>query len=179
MRVIVATNQNLEELINQGKFRKDLFYRLNIISIEVPPLRDRKEDIPLLVKDFIKKHAPQANKKISSVSDEALQMLCAYHWPGNIRELENVIERATILSKGSVITPVDLPEFLQANIQEGAAGCVTKLNLKDALKSPERDLIVKALDSAAGNRNKAAEILGINRTTLYKKMRRYGLLKEV
>jgi DNA-binding NtrC family response regulator len=177
VRVIAATNQHLEELIKQGKFRKDLYYRLNIISIEVPPLKDRKDDIPLLVDDFVKKHSKHTSKKIEGLSQEALSILMSYNWPGNIRELENVIERAIILTKGPVITPKDFPEFL-SNLQQEAADTLDNLRLKDALKNPEKDLILKALDATNWNRNETARKLDINRTTLYKKMQKYGLLKK-
>ena len=180
-RVIAATNQNLADLIGQGKFRKDLFYRLNIISIEIPPLRDRKEDIPLLVDDFIKKFSKTTKRKIDSVSNEAMVTLMDYNWPGNIRELENVIERAMILSKGPVITLYDLPESLHKKVGDKAVtanGDNNGCKLKDALREPEKDLLVKALDSVNWNRNDAAKKLGINRTTLYKKMRQLGLLKN-
>ena len=176
VRVIVATNQNLQDLIAQGKFRKDLFYRLNIISIEIPPLRERKEDIPLLVNDFIGKHSKHISKKIEGLSEEAMSILMNYNWPGNVRELENVIERAIILCKGPVIIPADFPEFL--NSSQGKLLAEESLKLKDALKSPEKDLIIKALDSVDWNRNDAARVLDINRTTLYKKMQKYGLLKN-
>lgn len=178
VRVIAATNQNLQDLIIQGKFRKDLFYRLNIISIELSPLRERKIDIPLLIDDFIKKHSKHISKKIEGVSSETLSILMDYNWPGNVRELENVIERAIILSKGTIITPQDLPEFLSNPKTEDEPAVNGSLKLKDALQSPEKDLILKALDSADGNRNEAAKALGINRTTLYKKMRRFGLFKK-
>ena len=179
VRVIAATNQHLQELIVQGRFRQDLYYRLNIICIELPPLRGRKEDIPLLVKDFIIKHLQHTKKKISGVSEAALSMLMSYDWPGNIRELENVIERAIILSKGPVIIPEDFPDSLhQQKTTEVPGHENNNLNLKDALKSPERDLILQALETANWNRNKAAAILGINRTTLYKKMQAYNLLKN-
>jgi len=178
VRVIAASNQNLQDLIGQGKFRKDLYYRLNIISIEVPPLRDRKEDIPLLIEDFVKKHSKHTSKKIEGLSSEALSMLMDYNWPGNIRELENVIERAIILTKGPMITPADFPEFLNnLKPQEECLGN-NGLKLKDALRSPEKDLILKALESVGWNRNEAARALGINRTTLYKKMNLFGLLKN-
>ena len=179
VRVITATNQNLEQLIAQGKFRKDLFYRLNIISIEIPPLRERKLDIPLLVEDFIKKHSRHIRKKIEGVSSEAMEILMRYSWPGNIRELENVIERGIILTKGPVIVPGDLPEFLN-HLKEKEALLQGNglIKLKDALKNPEKDLILKALESVSWNRNEAAGILGINRTTLYKKMHKLGLLKN-
>lgn len=175
LRIIAAANQNLGDLIAQGKFRKDLYYRLNIIYIEVPPLRSRKNDIPILVKEFIRKHS-RHKKNPQSISDEALAKLTKYNWPGNVRELENVIERAMVLNKGDIINVVDLPDALHKS--EGPEPDNGKLHLKEALKNPEKDLIKKALDSAKWNRNQAAKILDINRTTLYKKMRKYGLLKK-
>lgn len=176
-RVIAATNQNLLELIAQGKFRKDLYYRLNIITIEIPPLRDRKGDIPLLADEFTKKHAKHIRKKIEGISEDALEMLEGYNWPGNVRELENAIERAIILCKDKIITPADLPKTITNNLPAGNKK-EDSLKLRDALKSPEKDLILKALQSADWNRNNAARVLGINRTTLYKKMRKFGLLQD-
>jgi DNA-binding NtrC family response regulator len=179
VRVIAATNQDLEQLIAQGKFRKDLFYRLNIISIEIPPLRERKQDVPLLVDDFIKKHSRHIRKKIEGVSSQAMETLMAYSWPGNIRELENVIERAIILTKGPAIVPEDLPDSLNHRKEkEALLEGNNLLKLKEALKDPEKELILKALESVNWNRNEAAKILGINRTTLYKKMHKLGLLKN-
>jgi len=186
VRIIAATNQNLQELIAQGKFRKDLYYRLNIINIEVPPLRERKSDIPILAKDLIDKHSKHLGKKIQGLSEEALLRMMDYDWPGNVRELENVVERSIILSKGPLITPEDLPEFLNKgalvsgdcknNLINGANGNGCKL--KDALKNPEREIILNALNSTGWNRNAAAQALGINRTTLYKKMVKFALLKN-
>lgn len=178
VRIIAATNQDLQELIEQGKFRKDLYYRLNIISIGLPPLRDRKGDIPLLINDFIKKHTKHINKKIGGISDEALSVLMDYNWPGNIRELENVIERAIILSKDPIIGPEDLPDSLVSTPKEAVIKETGDLRLKYALKSPEKELIIKVLKSVNWSRNEAANMLGINRTTLYKKMQSYGLLKN-
>jgi len=177
VRVIAATNQDLHDLIAKSKFREDLFYRLNIIAIEIPPLRNRKVDIPLLAQEFVAKHSKRVSKKVDGVSDKAMSILMNYNWPGNIRELENVIERAVILTKGPIILPEDFPEILTAHkgnsdLKEDSQ------KLKDALKDPEKDLISKALDSVEWNRNEAAKVLGINRTTLYKKMLRYGLLKQ-
>jgi DNA-binding NtrC family response regulator len=182
VRVITATNQNLENLITQNKFRKDLYYRLNIIAIEIPPLRERKGDIPILVEELIKRHSKQAKKNITGVSQEAMAILTNCDWPGNIRELENVIERAIILCKNTIITPTDFPEALNKK-----ANCVINVpdnhgsecgcKLKKALQEPEKDLLVKALEAANWNRNETAKSLGINRTTLYKKMLRFGLLK--
>ena len=159
VRVIAASNQNLQELIAQGKFRTDLYYRLNIICIELPLLKERKEDIALLVEDFIKKHTRRMNKKIDSISEEALGILIRYDWPGNIRELENVIERAIILSKGPIITPQDLPDFLNSlEKKEILPEDISNLKLKDALSAPEKDLIIKALKSVDWNRNEAARV---------------------
>lgn len=179
VRIISATNQKLEDLIAQGKFRKDLYYRLNIISIEVPPLRERKSDIPLLVENFTGKHSKRIGKKKDGISEETVGLLINYNWPGNVRELENVIERAIILSKNSIISPDDLPDFLRDsghNKQPENNG--NGFGLRDALKDPEKDLIIKALESVAWNRKEAAHVLDINRTTLYKKMVKYGLLKN-
>lgn len=177
VRVIAATNQNLQELITQGRFRKDLYYRLNIIPIELPPLRQRLEDIPLLIDNLIKKHTKHLSKKIEGVSEQVLELLMAYHWPGNIRELENIIERAIILTKGPVISVADLPETLTAKVIAASEGN-GKLKLKEALQSPEKDLISRALERFKGNRNETAKALGINRTTLYKKMQKFGLLTK-
>lgn len=175
IRIIAATNQNLEELIAQGKFRKDLYYRLNIIYIEIPPLRNRKTDIPILVKEFIRKHSAH-KKNPQHISDEALFKLSKYNWPGNVRELENVIERAMVLNKEDVLNVIDLPDALRKS--EAGEPSNGKLHLKEALKSPEKELIKKALDSTKWNRNETAKFLNINRTTLYKKMVKYGLLKK-
>jgi two-component system, NtrC family, response regulator HydG len=182
VRIIAATNQSLEELIAQGKFRQDLFYRLNIITIDIPPLRERLDDIPYLVSEFLKKHSRHIKKKVVCASDEALRLLASHNWPGNVRELENVIERAVILSKNSHILPEDLPDFISKNGNgKGASRSDNgsgKLNLKDALRTPEKDLVLKALESCAWNRKEASKILGINRTTLYKKMHKFGLINK-
>ena len=183
-RVIAATNQDLEASIRDGKFRNDLYYRLNIISIELPPLRDRKEDISLLVDHFIEKHCKVLSKRIDSISDEALQTLMAYDWPGNVRELENVIERACVLTKCALIQKDDLPESVFKGNESAAAGgapaCEAAGNgsggtLKDALKDPEKKIILDALEKTCWNKKEAAELLGINRTTLYKKLSQYNI----
>jgi DNA-binding NtrC family response regulator len=179
VRVIAATNQDLASLIAQGKFRTDLFYRLNIILIELPPLRERKEDIPLLIDDFIKKHSKHTSKKIEYVAESAMAILMHYNWPGNIRELENVIERAIILTKEPVIQTHDLPDIFQKNKKRDASlADNSQVKLKDALRSPEKELILKALEATKWNRKETAKHLGINRTTLYKKMHAYGLIKK-
>ena len=185
IRIIAATNQDLTMLIADGKFRKDLYYRLNIINIAVPPLRERISDIPILVYDLIEKHAKALGKDIHEISPEVMERFMQYTWPGNIRELENTMERAAILTKGPVVRLEDLPEHLvlvepQIRIENGTAprtnGNGNGDTLKDAIKDSEYELILKALEAAEGSRNKAAENLGIDRTTLYKKMRKHGLL---
>ena len=190
VRVIAATNQDLNEAIKKGRFREDLYYRLNVISIHIPPLRERKDDMPLLVEHFLKKKHNQAannnnnKKKITGVSKEAMQVLSEYDWPGNIRELENIIERAVILTKGPTIERQDLPDFLQGMdrplaVKAQISGNNTGVrSLREALKNPEKQVIQQALEQVAGNRKKAAANLGINRTTLYNKMKKYGLLKN-
>ena len=180
VRVIAATNQNLQELILKGKFREDLYYRLNIICIDIPPLRKRKEDISILAEHFIKKHSVHTGQKINGISKEAHSVLLNYNWPGNIRELENVIERAVILTRSNLIMPQDFPERLdhQKPIVNNKDHDQNHLNLKDALQSPEKDFIVKTLESVKWNRTQAAKALGVERTTLYKKMRKFGLLKD-
>jgi len=185
VRVIAATNQDLNAAIKKGAFREDLYYRLNVISIYIPPLKERKGDIPLLVEHFLEKHNQVANnKKVTGISKEAMEALLEYDWPGNIRELENVVERAVILTRGTTIEKQDLPEFLQkAGVLPGLKAQSSYDNsgaglLKEALKDPERQIIQQALEQANGNRKNAAQTLGINRTTLYNKMKRYGLLNE-
>jgi len=189
VRIIAATNQDLQKLIAEGKFRQDLYYRLNIINIDVPPLRERMSDIELLCQELIEAHAKNLGKKIKGISEEVKDRFMRYSWPGNVRELENILERAIILSKGPVITLEHLPDFLRNinNIKEkggekkddnGNGNGNGGYKLKDALKDPERDIIVKVLESNGWNRKDAAHVLGINRTTLYKKMVKYNLLKN-
>ncbi len=184
VRVIAATNQDLGAAIKKKTFREDLYYRLNVITINVPALKERKDDIPLLIEHFLQNANQHTRKKIKDIAKEALDVLVAYDWPGNIRELENVIERAVILSHGEVIVKEDLPEYLLEGASSGLEAMVSnnisngaKL-LKEALKAPERDIIYSALEQANWNRKKTAENLGINRTTLYNKMKKYGLLNK-
>ena len=165
VRVVAATNQPLEPLIKKGTFREDLFYRLNVVSITLPPLRERKEDIPMLANHFLQKFSEEHHKAISHISPEALEILMRHHWPGNVRELENTIERAIILSPHPIILPEDLPQKLLGSEQAG----LTLLSEKPlSLKEVEKSYILKVLQETKGNKKKAAEILGIDRTTLYR-----------
>ncbi len=163
IRFIAATNQNIKLLVSNGKFREDLYYRLNVMDIFIPPLRDRKEDIPPLSKYFLSKHAGNANKKIVGFTKDAQEMFLSYGFPGNVRELENIIERAVILEKSSRITPDSLPQTIKLFQVETIDP--NKLRTLDELN---RDYAEKILDFAEHNKSKAAEILGISRTSLWR-----------
>lgn len=173
-RVVLATNENLAQAVAAGRFRQDLYYRVNVINIELPPLRERIADIPLLAEHFLRDVREDVQRDVQGFSDEALAALRSYTWPGNVRELQNVVERAVLLGKGPVITVADLPDHLVDGtaVQPTAISGVT---LKDALAGPERQIILSVLRAHNWNRNLTAESLGINRTTLYKKMKRLGL----
>ncbi|MCJ7664432.1 MAG: sigma-54 dependent transcriptional regulator [Desulfobacterales bacterium] len=165
VRVVVATNQLLEPLVKNGSFREDLFDRLNVVSIALPPLRERKEDIPLLAAHFLQRFSEENHKNISHISPEALEVLTRYSWPGNVRELEHTIERAVILS----IHPIILPEDLPQKIHEEGKGTTFLLSGKPlSLKELEKKYVLEVLEETKGNKKKAAEILGIDRTTLYR-----------
>ncbi|MHB8792707.1 MAG: sigma-54-dependent transcriptional regulator [Thermoleophilia bacterium] len=169
VRLIGATNRDLPAMIKDGEFREDLYYRLNVIPITLPPLRDRRGDIKLLARHFLGRFS---NDK--ELSAEGLRLLEDYYWPGNVRELQNTIERATILSRGKVIGPDDLP----AEIRKGASLSTDTINLPAegvALEKVERELIAQALERTGGNRTKAAELLGISRHTLLYRIEKYGL----
>ena len=179
IRIICATNKDLQRQVEQGKFRDDLYYRLNVINIHMPPLRDRKEDIPSLVEHFLAKHRYSATAQPAAISEEAIRRLMEYNWPGNVRELENVIERAVVLSRGQIITSRELP-FGEHDVGEGedAEGDESKADssfFKKSVAQFEKDLIMKALRDANGNRSKAAEMLGIYRRLLYAKIKEYAL----
>jgi DNA-binding NtrC family response regulator len=183
VRVVAATNQDLEKAVEEKKFRNDLYYRLNVIPIHLPPLRDRKEDIPLLVEHFIEKMEKRKKKSIKGVSAEALRSFEAHDWPGNIRELENLMERLIVLKEeGSFITPKDLPDKIRQLKNNSAAAQVVipaeGVDFNEAVDNYERELIVSALQKVNGIKKKAAEYLNLNRTTLIEKMKRKGLLDQ-
>jgi two-component system, NtrC family, response regulator AtoC len=177
IRIVVATNKDLAKQVEQQKFRDDLFYRLNVINIHMPPLRERKEDIPALVEHFLAKHRYSATAQPAAISEEALKRLIEYDWPGNVRELENVVERAVVLSRGQIITSRELPfgDHDAEHDEEGEEVSVEKSFFKKSVSQFEKDLIMKALRDANGNRSKAAEMLGIYRRLLYAKIKEYGL----
>ncbi len=179
IRVICATNKDLQKHVEQNRFRDDLFYRLNVINIHMPPMRERKEDIPALVEHFLAKHRYSATAQPAAISEEALRRLMEYDWPGNVRELENVIERAVVLSRGQVITSRELPFGDHEEGREEAEGAeevpADRSFFKRSVAQFEKDLIMKALRDANGNRSKAAEMLGIYRRLLYAKIKEYAL----
>ncbi|MGA2266296.1 MAG: sigma-54 dependent transcriptional regulator [Phycisphaerae bacterium] len=191
VRVILATHHDLAAEVQAGHFRKDLYYRINVVNIELPPLRDRIGDIPLLVDAFLLKYLEGTDRPIEGITREALARLQGYTWPGNVRELENVIERAVVLCRKSLIDVDDLPPVFATGAPpifpilappeaggSGAGAVAGAKNLRQALKEPEKKLIEAALAASGGNRQAAARQLGINRVTLYKKMKRYGLFSR-
>jgi DNA-binding NtrC family response regulator len=172
VRFLAATNRNVEEAVASGAFRQDLYYRLNVVTLDLPPLARRQEDIPLLAHFFLKKHAERMGKKVEIISDEVLQLLSGYGFPGNIRELENLVERGVALAKGSVLEAAHLPEDLRR--------MRLKVFRREAGKIPSLDAQEKAyirwvLEEVDGNRSRAAAILGIDRVSLWRKLKRYGI----
>ncbi|MEP6933670.1 MAG: helix-turn-helix domain-containing protein, partial [Nitrospirota bacterium] len=168
-RIIASTNLHLTEEVKVKRFREDLYYRLNVIELHLPPLRERREDIPLLVDAFMKKCAASRGKQIQGMSESALAMLVDYAWPGNVRELENVIERAVTLSRSEKIVPGDLPATIQGTrgerrILDDAAERTLRLD------EVEKEYIIKILEKTGGNKYQAAHALGIDRKTLYRKL---------
>jgi DNA-binding NtrC family response regulator len=172
VRVIAATNRDLEREVSEGRFRQDLYWRLNVIHLSVPPLRERPFDIPLLVEHFINKIAEKSGRAPLNVSPETLATLTAYSWPGNARELENVIERACALATGPNLTPDDLPERVRSSGQTVALIARAK-ERRMTLRELEREYIIEALGMTGGNKSRAAEILGIDRRTLHRKLDEY------
>ncbi len=173
-RVILATNEDLAKLVREGRFRQDLYYRVNVINVELPPLRERIADIPLLAKHFLEEVCRESGKSSRGFSETALLALQRYDWPGNVRELENVVERAVLLGKSDTVELEDLPRAVVA-ASPVSLEPIAGRTLKEALAGPERRIILEVLESNGWNRFATAETLGINRTTLYKKMKRLGL----
>jgi DNA-binding NtrC family response regulator len=171
VRVLAASNRDMERAVKEGRLREDLFYRLSVFSITMPPLRDRIEDVPLLVDSFIRYYAERDRKQITGADEETLNALRSHPWPGNVRQLRNVIERALVISKGQLITLADLPaEFRSAAKSESGQFPV---RLGATVDDVERELITRTIEFAGGNKTRAAEILGISAKTLYNKLERY------
>jgi DNA-binding NtrC family response regulator len=176
-RIILASNRDLAEEVRQGRFREDLYYRINVVTIELPPLCERVGDVRLLAEHFLRMYSAQHNRDKLGITDEAMKYLERYPWPGNVRELENVIERAALLSKGKFIGPEDLPDSIKAEYS-GQTKQYKQMSLKEALAGPEKEIIRQALQANHWNRQETAKALEINRTTLFKKMKHYGLYAE-
>lgn len=179
VRILCATNGDLEAMIRRGEFREDLYYRINVVSLDVPPLRERPQDVALLAESFLGRYAKEHDRPARSLGPEALARLMGHPWPGNVRQLQHVIERAVLLCRGPVLRSEDLgPEFAVAGTTdvdvEGSKAPI--LPLKQALEAPEKRIILRALDACDGHRQRAAALLGVNRTTLFNKMRKYDLL---
>jgi transcriptional regulator with PAS, ATPase and Fis domain len=191
VRVILASNQPLEDLVARGEFRQDLYYRINVVMIQLPPLRDRTSDIPVLAEHFLHEKSRDLGRQIVGFTSDALNALKGYRFPGNVRELENIVERAVVLTRGNSIGIEDLPPHVIGGSQAGVIGVSpANVNLQSsvssaspwsgqslarALEEPEKRIILAALEANAWNRQKTAEVLDINRTTLYKKIKHYGL----
>ncbi len=160
LRIIASTNKNLRELIKRGEFREDLYYRLSVVRLYLPPLRERKEDIPVLLKHFLEKYTRKYSRRIKGFSSEAIRLLLSYHFPGNVRELENIVERAVITCRGSLINPEDLQIELENSQRE---------------QEKEREKIKRVLEEVGGNKSLAARMLGMHRTTLWRKLKELGM----
>lgn len=174
IRVVAATNRNLKEYVEAGKFREDLYYRLNIVDIRLPPLSERKSDIPLLCAHFIKDFSQKNNREITGIEPAAMALLQAYPWPGNVRELRNIIERMIVLSHGSLLTVMDVPANIRDDAQK-AAEAAGEPNRTESLAQTEKRKILSALEAAGGNRSRAAVALGISRRTLHRKLAAWGM----
>lgn len=172
VRILAATNRDLKQEVEEGSFRSDLFFRLNVITLNIPSLAQRKDDIPLLCNYFLQRYAKSMNSSVQNISDEAMDILLAYEFPGNVRELENIIERAVVLCNGDTIRaahlPPDLHRFETHLIRPGQRSLVS-------LKENERDYILWVLEQCKGNKTRAAEILEVDRATLWRKMKRLGV----
>jgi two-component system response regulator HydG len=175
VRVISATNKNLETEVAAGRFRQDLFFRLHVLPIKLPALRERREDIPQLVAHFIAKLAPKTNPRVGAISDAALGRIMAYTWPGNVRELENAIEQALVFSEGSEIAPAALPQFLQGGAEDDRLDVPREMSLPEILDDLERQLILKAYAKANKIKTETARLLGIKTSALYYKLEKYGI----
>ena len=181
VRIVAATNANLDEMVEAGTFREDLFYRLNVITINLPPLRKRIEDIPLIAQHFLSIYCKENEKEIESIDSKAMETMLDYHWPGNVRELENAIERATVLSTGNTLDTNLLPH----SMREGEPGSASTpslppggISLKEAVSDYERQLIIKALQTTGGVQKHAAQLLSVKPTTLHEMMKRLNVSAE-
>ena len=173
VRIITATNRDIETAVRDGRFREDLYYRIKVVPVSLPPLRERKEDIPELVHYFIKRFARESKREISGISDEALAKLASYEWPGNVRELANIIERAVVIGEPPLIHEEDLPlEILAGRTQPAVSGNIT---YQEAIDRYRRELIIKTLQQTNGNRSAAAKLLGLERSYFQKLIKAFNI----
>ena len=178
VRIIAATNADLQKLMAESRFREDLFYRLNVITIQLPPLRRKREDIPLLVQHFLQKYSEENKRKVRDVTPDAMRILMDHTWPGNVRELENTIERAVVLCNGDRVTPELLPDYLRYPLRTDTPATIVPpegLSLKDAVSNYERTMILQSLELANGVQKRAAELLQVKPSTLNEMMKRLGI----
>ncbi len=175
VRIILATNKDLQAEVKAGNFREDLYYRVNVVNIELPPLGERMTDIPLLAEKFLQSMCQTHGKNMNGFSEEAIKIMESYNWPGNVRELENAVERAVVLGQHSYVMPEDLPRQIDEYSSEQETDANKPKSLREALEEPEKRIIETALRRNNWNRQLAADMLEINRTTLYKKMKHFGL----
>jgi DNA-binding NtrC family response regulator len=178
VRIIAATNADLQKLMAEQRFREDLFYRLNVITITLPPLRRRREDIPLLVQHFLQKYSEENKRRVKEVTPDAMRLIMEHSWPGNVRELENTIERAVVLCTGDRITPELLPDYLRYPVRTDQPAMVVPaegISLKDAVSNYERTMILQSLELANGVQKRAAELLQLKPSTLNEMMKRLGI----
>jgi two-component system response regulator HydG len=175
VRVVSATNKDLEAEVAAGRFRQDLYFRLVVLPVKLPPLRERREDIPPLVQHFIAKLGPKTNPRVRAIGDAALGRIMAYHWPGNVRELENAIEQALVFAEGEEIQPAALPQFLQGGAEEDRLDVPREMTLPEILDDLERQLILKAYAKAGQVKTETARLLGIKTSALYYKLEKYGI----
>jgi DNA-binding NtrC family response regulator len=171
VRIVAATNKDLKAEIGKGNFREDLYFRLNVVNIHVPPLRERKDDIPLMTASFLREFALENGKIIEGINEKARSRLYSYQWPGNVRELRNCIESTVVMAKGNIITEDDLPPTLHTQNEED---CI-RISLGTSLEESERIIIQDTLSFNKGNKSKTAESLGIGRKTLHRKLDTFGL----
>jgi transcriptional regulator with PAS, ATPase and Fis domain len=184
VRVVAATNKDLRVAVREKKFREDLFYRLNVLPLELPPLRERDSDIPLLVDHFLTLHTQRRGKTVIQVDGDAMAIMVRYYWPGNVREVENLVERLVVLNEGGIVRPTDLPDYVIYNAmpQHQAMAQVSLpsegVDLDDILEKIENGFIQQALERSRGNKTLAAELLNLNRTTFIERLRKKGMLQS-
>jgi len=174
VRIIAASNRDLQELVRKGEFREDLYYRLNVVPVSLPPLRERKEDIAIIAGDFLLKSSAISGKTPKRFSERAISRLQEYSWPGNIRELENIVERCVVITSSETIDAADLPAYIKGETQAGQS-VQPEARLEDRMDSVEKDTIIRALEDCGGNRTKAAQVLGISRRSLHRKLSKYNI----